>query len=267
MKPYSIASSTLTKKTYSRCIAIVAMGALSITAAKADVVFDNVSNFENSVLGADITGTSSTPNTFMGDAYVLSAGTTTITGFDLFPLNFTTATTFSGLRVTFYVWGTVNTGTVSAATPAFGNLLGTYTFDTATPGFGPGGDVYSIENDGITPGYTLATPLALSGTTIGLTFNYQGTVDGVNYSTVNNLTSLISDGTAPSVGSQLFNGYYRNANSEVNGNFTSTLRSLGLNNQSLSLRVYGDVTPVPEPTSLALIGAGGLALLALRRRA
>jgi len=169
----------------------------------------------------------------MGDGYVLSPGTTSITGFDLYPANFT-ANTYTGLRVTFYVWGTVNTGAVSAGSPAFGNLLGTYTFDTLTPGFGPS-SFYAIDNTpGSVPGYSLGAPLAISSTTIGLTFNYQGTTDGVNYS-------------------------------RVNGNFTSTLRSLGLQNQSLGVRVYG-VNPVPEPTTLALVGAGGLALLAIRRR-
>ena len=245
-------------------IAAVAMGILSAASAKADLVFDNMSNFENSVAGAAVTGTSSTPNTFMGDGYVLSPGTTSITGFDLYPANFT-ANTYTGLRVTFYIWGTVNTGAVSAGSPAFGNLLGTYTFDTLTPGFGPS-SFYAIDNTpGSVPGYSLGAPLAISSTTIGLTFNYQGTTDGVNYSSANGLTSLISYGTSPTVGSQVFNGYYRNANSEVNGNFTSTLRSLGLQNQSLGVRVYG-VNPVPEPTALALVGAGGLALLAIRRR-
>jgi hypothetical protein len=247
-------------------IAAVAIGILSAANAKADVVFDNISNFENSVPGASVTGTGSTPNTFMGGGYVLSPGTTSISGFDFFPANFT-ANTYTGLRVTFYVWGTVNTGTVNAGSPAFGNLLGSYTFDTLTPGFTPN-SFFGIENDGITPGYTLASPLAISSTTIGLTFNYQGTTDGVNYSSVNALTSLISYGTTPTVGSQVFSGYYRNANSEVNGNFTSTLRSLGgtpvPSNQSLSVRVY--TNPVPEPTTLALVGAGGLALLAIRRR-
>jgi hypothetical protein len=248
---------------------LAALGLFSMMAARADVVFDNISNAENGVAGAAITGTGSTPNTFMGDGYVLAAGTMDITGFDLFPVNFTASTTYTGLKVTIYVWGTVNTGTVSAGSPAFGSLLNTYTYTTPTISLAPGGNVYSIEDGtspGIVPGYTLATPLTLSSTTIGLTFNVQGTTDGVNYSSANLLTSIISYGTLPTVGSQIFNGYYRNAASEANGNFTSTLRSLGLTDQSLAVRVYGDVTPVPEPTALALIGAGGLALLLIRRR-
>ena len=77
------------------------------------------------------------------------------------------------------------------------------------------------------------------------------------------LTSLIGYGTTPTVGSQVFSGYYRNAASESDGNFISSLRTLGNPNESLALRVYGNV--VPEPTSLALIGLGS-ALLIFRRR-
>jgi hypothetical protein len=106
--------------------------------------------------------------------------------------------------------------------------------------------------------------LSIPSTTIGLTFNYQGTTDGVTYNSVNSLTSLIEYGMPPTVGSQLFNGYYRNANSEVDGNFTSTLRSLGFTDQGLALRVFGTV--VPEPSSFALAGLGAAALLIFRRR-
>ena len=62
----------------------------------------------------------------------------------------------------------------------------------------------------------------------------------------------------------MFNGYYRNANSEVNGNITSPLRTLGYTDQSLGLRIFSDV---PEPTTLALLGAGGVLLFLRRRRA
>ena len=205
------------------------------------VAFNNMSNFQNSVPGALVGSISNTPNTFMGGGYTLVPGTISITGFDLYPTN-QSGTSFTGLKLNIFVWGTVNTGTVNASTPAFGNLLGNYTFTES--GTYPSGNSFSFEGSpvGSAPGITLATPLALPDTTIGLTFNYQGTTDGINYNSVNSLTSLISYGTAPTVGSQVFNGYYRNANSEVNGNFTSTLRSVGQQNQSLALRIYGEVT-------------------------
>lgn len=241
----------------------LALGALAFGMTNktlADLAFDNITT------APSITGTSSTPNTFMGGAYTLLPGTTTLSGFDLFPVNFTTST-FTAIRATVYVWGTVNTGAVSAGSPAFGNLLGTYTQTfTVSGGFGPS-TYLSIEDDGIsTPGFALSSPLAVSGPTIGLTFNYQGATDGVTFSTINSLTSLISYGAPASVGANVFNGYYRNANSEVDGNFTSTLRSLGLTDQSVAVRIYGDVIAVPEPTSMTLAGLGCAALLVFRRR-
>jgi len=155
-------------------------------------------------------------------------------------------------------------GTVSATTPAFGNLLGSYTL--TSPGSFDNGFFFPFEGTtpGVTPGITLTTPLNISSTTIGITFNYQGTTDGTTYNNVNSLTSLIGYGTPPTVGSQVFSGYYRNANSEVNGNFTSSLRTLGQSNESLALRVYGTV--VPEPSSLLFAFTGTALLLHYRRK-
>ncbi|WP_422012139.1 PEP-CTERM sorting domain-containing protein [Roseateles sp.] len=238
---------------------------LASATASAALVFDNISSPLNSQ-GGTITATSSTPNTFMGDGYVLSAGTTQITGFDLFAYN-NTGVNYTGLKLNVYVWGGVNTGTVSAAAPAFSNLLGSYSFTssgTFTTGF-----FYSFEdptNPGATPGIALNSPLNLSSNTVGITVNIQGTTDGVTYTSANSLTSLITYGTLPTTGSLVFNGYYRNGNNEVNGNFTSGVRSLGFTNQGVALRVYGNVTAVPEPSTVLLMGVGVLGLLAWRRR-
>jgi hypothetical protein len=247
--------------------AIFAAAALfSLETSKADVVYDDISDYENGVSGATVTSSGSTPNTFMGGGYVLTPGTVDITGFDFYPVNLT-GTTYTGLKINFYVWGGVNTGTVNATTPAFNNLLGSYSF--TAPGTFTSGYYYSFENaasPGSSPGLTLPTPLAISRTTIGITINIQGTTDGTTYNSINNLTSVITYGTAPTVGSDVFNGYYRNANSEANGNFTSALRTLTEPDQGLAMRVYGDIVPVPEPTTMALLAASGLGLLALRRQ-
>lgn len=238
---------------------------LASATASAALVFDNVTTPR---AAGSMTSTASTPNTFMGDGYVLAAGTTQITGFDLFPVNGTASTTYTGLKMTIYVWGTVNTGAVSTAAPAFSNLLGSYSF-TATDTFSPG-FYYAFENGtspGVLPGLTLATPLNISSATVGVTVNVQGTTDGTTYASANGLSSMISYGSAATTGSNLFNGYYRNAASEANGNFTSTLRTLtGLTNQSVALRVYGNVAAVPEPSSILLMSVGVLGLLAWRRR-
>jgi hypothetical protein len=252
------------KSLHKLSVTALALALLSAASVKADVVFDNMSNYEGGNTNSHIASTGSTPNTFMGDAYTLTSGTTDITGFDIFPVNLS-GTSYTGIRINIYVWGTVNLGAVSAAAPAFGDLLGSYSLTSS--GTFSTGFFFPFEGSpvGSAPGITLGTPLVIPSTTIGVTFNYQGTTDGVTYNSINSLTSLIQYGMAPTVGSQVFNGYYRNASSEVNGNFTSTLRSLGYADQSLGLRVFGDVTAAPEPSTLALLG-GGAVLLYLRRR-
>lgn len=239
----------------------IALALGTAVASHATLVFDNATN---PIANGNFSATGSTPNTFMGDGYILLAGTTNITGFDLFPANLS-GTNFNALQLTIYVWDNVNTGTVNAATPAFSNLLATYTL-TSTGTFNTGSYYpFQSASPGVTPGITLGTPLTLADTTIGLTFNYQGSTDGgATYANVNSLTSLITYTDAPTVGSNVFNGYYRNANSETNGNFTSSLRSLGLTNQSLGVRVYGTV--VPEPSTWVLIASATGVLLVMGRK-
>jgi len=262
---YSIRSRASGESSVVKILVSLGVAALALTPAisQAGLVFDNFSNFEGGNTNAHVSATGSTPNTFMGDAYTLAAGTTSITGFDIFPVNLS-GTTYVGIKINIYVWGSVNMGTVSATTPAFGNLLGSYTL--TSPGSFDNGFFFPFEGTtpGVTPGITLTTPLNISSTTIGITFNYQGTTDGTTYNNVNSLTSLIGYGTPPTVGSQVFSGYYRNANSEVNGNFTSSLRTLGQSNESLALRVYGTV--VPEPSSLLFAFTGTALLLHYRRK-
>jgi len=243
------------------CLVTLILTFGAVAAAQATLVFDNITPQETD---GNLASTSSTPNTFMGDGYNLLSGTIDITGFDLYPVN-ATGTSFNALKLTIYVWGGVNASTVNAATPAFSNLLGTFTF-TSTGTFTTGFFFpFESASPGVTPGITLASPLLIPSTTIGLTFNYMGSTDGgTTYSSANSLTSLISHTDPPTVGSNVFNGYYRNANSETNGNFTSTLRSLGLTNQSLGVRVYGDV--VPEPSTWLLIASGAGVLLIARRK-
>lgn len=234
---------------------------LALTAVShAQLAFNNVNT---SPPNFNAFSTSSNPNTFMGDAYNLAPGTTAITGFDVYPVN-VSGVNFTGLKINIFVWGNVNTsGTVNSTTPAFGNLLASYSLTSA--GNFQSGFYFPFETvPGVTPGISLATPLNVPSQ-IGITFNYQGTTDGVNYSSIQNLTSIISS-NAPTTGSEVFAGYYRNAGTptETDGNFTSSLRALGgLGTfQSLAVRIYS----VPEPSTFAVAGLGVAALLIFRRR-
>ena len=245
-----------------RCVSLAAFGMLAgaSVSANAGLIFDNASNFRNSVPEALAFATNSSPNTFMGGGFDLAAGSTAITGFDLFPVNVSDGA-FTGLKLTIFVWDNVNTGPVSTANPAFSDLLASYSLTisgnlafgfyiplTGTP-------------EGVDAGINLAAPLAIADTRVGITFNFQGTTDGINYSNINGLTSIISVGTPATVGANVFNGFYRNAAGEANGNFTSSLRSFtGISNQSIALRIYG----IPTPGSLALLAPA--ALLVSRRR-
>ena len=255
-----------------RTILAAAVAAIAGSTANAAVLYDNMTSAEAGVTGATLSSTSSTPNTFMGDVFGLVSGATDITGFDIFPVNATTKN-YNALKITIYVWGTVNTGTVSATTPAFSNLLGQYTL-TSTGTF-TAGFYYAFEGAtiGTDPGVTLATPLAIPSNIIGITLSYQGSTNGgVTYATANNLTSLISYGVAPDVGTNPFldvasagtGGYYRNAGSpsETNGNFTSAYRAFAGTNENLGIRIYGDA--VPGPSAAGLLAIGGL--VASRRR-
>ena len=125
----------------------------------------------------------------MGDGYLLTPGTTNITGFDIFFRN-QTGSNFTGVQINVYVWGSVNSGVVGSNTPAFGNALAVYTA-TITQSFNSGFN-YALEAvpSGSAPGLLLDPPLAVSDTNIGITINIEGTTDGTNYTSFNDLTRL-----------------------------------------------------------------------------
>lgn len=225
-------------------LAAVTLGFASTSFGQGVAVFDNVSDFENGVPGATNAALGSTPNSFMGDGYLLTPGTTNITGFDIFPVNLTGIDFTDGIQINIYVWGSVNLGTVNSSTPAFGNLLALYTF--YYPGDISSGNVYFFEGSsppGSAPDFPLSVPLAISGTNVGITFNYEGTTDGINYASYDDLNSFISYGAPASVGGLDFNGFYFNQNSEMNGNFIEGVGTFLDSFQGLALRVYGNVAP------------------------
>jgi hypothetical protein len=226
-------------------------------------VYDNWSAVENNNGttddGADAFSSTGIPDSFIGSAIGLAPGTQYITGFDLFPTNVTnelatpTNVTFTAIKLNIYVWGTVNSGTTSASNPAFGDLL-TPTPLSLTIGINPNlppGYYVPLEGDhASSPGIILNTPLQLPSNTssIGLTVEVQGTTQNLSsgnltFSDYNGLNNYVVGGTAepaPLVGYDPEDGWYRNANGETNGNFTSTLRSEpGYVNTAIATDVYG----------------------------
>lgn len=248
-------------------LAAAAATLISVSAANAAVVFDSYSKAEAEGSTIGLSSTTSTPNTFMGTALVLAEGTTSLTGFDLFPVN-GTAVNFTALQATVYIWDNVNlSGTVNSTTPAFSNLLASY--QVTFTGTFSSGFYFPIVGavSGIDPGVTITDPLALNDNLIGITINYKGSTNGTTFSNANNLTSLLVIGSTatddPVTIGDTFNGYYRNASSETNGNFVSSLRSISTNPHTLALRVYG---AVPEPAAMGLLAPAAL-MLGRRRKA
>ena len=106
---------------------------LSTMIARADLVFDNMTAYQGGNGNAHVTSTGSTPNTFMGGAYTLAPGTTTIAGFDLYPVNLS-GTAYDALKISMFVWGGVNTsGTVNVTTAAGTVTLATGQAVAVTP--------------------------------------------------------------------------------------------------------------------------------------
>jgi MYXO-CTERM domain-containing protein len=226
---------------------VVALSAASL--AQADIVFNNVIAPPGGT-SPGYNASTSNPNTFMGGRFQLAAGTNRIDSIAVTAGNLTTGA-ISYLRATVYVWDNINTGTVSSTDPAFSGLLGTYSADfnlTAAPLAASTFNLFEI---------TLGKAgLNIADTLIGITVNLQSSADGVTFSSLQNLTSIVTHGVPAFVGSNPVNGFYRNAGGETNGNFNSGLRSIsGLTNQNIGLIIEG----VPAPGALALLGVAGLA--------
>ena len=217
-------------------------------AASADIVFNNVIAPPGGT-APSYTASGSNPNTFMGGRYQLAAGTNRIDMITVTAANLT-ASAVTYLRATVYVWDNINTGTVTATDPAFSGLLGTYSADfnlTSTPLATGTFDLFEVSMG--------KSGLNIADTLLGITVNLQASTDGVTYSSIQALTSIITYGVPAFVGSNPANGFYRNAAGESNGNFNSGLRTLGLTNQNIGLIIEG----VPAPGALALLGVAGLA--------
>src|SRR4051794_8852563 len=83
------------------CLVAAGLALASTTLSYGAAVFDNMSNFEASNPNVTIASTGSTPNTFMGDGYVLTSGTTFITGFDIYPVNLS-GNNYTGIKINIF---------------------------------------------------------------------------------------------------------------------------------------------------------------------
>ncbi len=104
---------------------------------------------------------------------------------------------------------------------------------------------------------TLTTPIYFGDDNIAVVVTLADST-GTSYSTV--LTNLTSIPGVPTIGSSL-TGIYRDAG---NDDFQATDFNPSQGNLYLSLTTVS--APIPEPTSLALIGMGAVGLWAVRRR-
>ena len=257
-------------------------------------LFDNITPLETGIgLQSDSHLYYTTPNpnptnrppdsaitdSFEGEAYVVPAGTTDLTGMDFWFGNSTNdstlspypqynggaGTTYNALKVTIYVWGTVTPSpllnssnpALSPTNPAFSNLLATESFvDHSTVPVDTHAYAYEDQGaPGVFPGISFANlsgPVALNGlTTVGITINVQGSTDGgTTFANIAGLTPLIDADVPPTVGATQTDAFYINDSGEANGNFTSgphyfqEQNSSGtvvpFNYQAVTTRVYGD---------------------------
>lgn len=284
-------------------LAVAAGLAAASTSALADLIaYDQMttvssSNWNipsNAVTAPAPTGSG---NRQMGGVVNLVTPDLFISGFDLGLVNSTGAAIPNAAgtraRLNYWVWNTWTNGTSTTAL-TFSNLAGSGTVDfnlgaltapfnnnsvlfistgaAGLPGFPP--------LAGLTPGAPAFAPIAITQATgIGITFSWDLSIDnGVTYTQPNGLTSLITGGVngttlvptpPPSIGTNAIagpnNGYYRSPQStttDINGNFAQgSQRQIGVNS-GVVMRVF----TVPTPSSLALLGLGGL-VAARRRRA
>jgi hypothetical protein len=259
-----------------------------IAVANADLVFDNASgpltntsaNFSSGV-GGLYSSSTNIADTFIGGVIKPAAGTSEIYGFEAFPINLTSATTFTDIKLNVYFWGTVNpsvaSGLVSTSTPAFSNLLGEesavvdYAADGATglppDSIGTPGGASADPADDPYGAFILSNPIAVPvNSSIGVTVNCQGSTDGGNtYNSIQMLTTPISYNAPPTNGSTGVNGNFRNrynsghgtaiGSAETNGNFVTNLINNGLtDNTGPLLRLYGVVGPATADNWLSTSG-------------
>jgi len=253
-----------------KVIIIAALSAMAV-ASQATVVFD-------SMTGATLTYTGSTPRNMIGSAFNLgnTTGATTIRGMDFVFAHFSTAAvSYTNVRfdVTFFdaaslaTTGTSNAFSAPLATYAW--TLGAVTLAANTQ--------YSFSSNtaGGPPAepWLQFTPFTFSGVS-NLGVQILARVDqGAGLVSSSNVTPALRHTAALGVGSYSIgtagiNGYYRNAsNASPTSSATSLLGSdfrsftAANPNEGLAMRLY----TTPEPGTWAAMGLGAVAVMRRRR--
>jgi len=235
-------------------IAVAVCALFACPVAQAQIVYDAVSD-----LAAGVgTTTASVPHTFTGQAFnVSNAGGATPSIVSMIAREFVLGVQnipFSQVRIQF--WGTFDPNATTGQ--AFSNPIG-------SPRVFSTGAITTTGNTVLSRNFTFATPIVLPQlTNLGITFNWQSSVDGVTFVDDTNLvTSMRSPvGTmAIPVGQNVTTGtniYYRNVGGQTDFTFLgSDARALAGQTQATDgLAFQLTAAPVPEPTSLALVGLG-----------
>jgi hypothetical protein len=240
------------------------------------LLFDNISPLFASTTSSSegLYNTGDNPGSeYMGGIYVLPAGTSQITGYDVLVVNDigdtgtqdangaevynSSAMTLNYVKITTYFWGGYNQALVnssapaiSATNPAFSDLLGTQTTPAENVGLPTGytqlfvgGPPYETATPS-GPGLTLSTPVNLPTgvTTVGVTFTITASSTSagpfVNYPL---LTPGVTEGNPPTVGGQL-NGFFENTSGETNGNFDEFPYTFGLTDNAVGTRLWGTIS-------------------------
>lgn len=212
-------------------------------------------------------------NTFMGQTFGLGNSAigfpgAAVTGVDNLGVNISGNNYSAGtqMRLNVWLWDSPSFAT-SGTTQAFSNLLTQQSFDVTLDSDWNSGTLKVFENPTDSPFFQFTSPVAISDTIMGITFNWQVLDLGTGeYTSVPGLTTGIRNsgsfiGALPNPSS-----YYRNASAtSTNGNFLGSdnrnINAAAPNNRSaLAFAVWA----IPTPGAAALLGLGGL--VATRRR-